>query len=184
MSLNSIYIYSGCIHIYICITILKMHLYTHKALLSSCMDEPHDVRGSWCCAKHRAASRRKAPPSKSKNELCGSVMIKCIKKKKRSTEVYSGGTPPSGLPLPSGRQHPPARPSWNVLQQAMHALPRMPLPIYKILIFEENFNKLKNESTPTNMCAHVSYAYAHMLPLTCSTHPLPAPTHAPGTGTQ
>ena len=22
------------------------------------------------------------------------------------------------------------------------------------------------------MCAHVSYAYAHMLPLTCSTHPL------------
>lgn len=42
---------------------IKMHLYTHKALLSSCMDEPHDVWGgglewSCCCAKHRAASRR------------------------------------------------------------------------------------------------------------------------------
>lgn len=42
---------------------IKMHLYTHKALLSTCMDEPHDVRGgrwewSCCCAKHRAASRR------------------------------------------------------------------------------------------------------------------------------
>ena len=40
-----------------------MQLYTHKALLSSCMDGPHDVwRGglewSCCCAKHRAASRR------------------------------------------------------------------------------------------------------------------------------
>lgn len=34
------------------------------------------------------------------------------------------------------------------------------------------------------MCPHVSYAYAHMLPLTCSTHPLPASTHAPRTGTQ
>jgi len=26
---------------------VKMHLYTHKALLSSCMDEPHDVWGGW-----------------------------------------------------------------------------------------------------------------------------------------
>ena len=68
MSLNSMYIYTPEVYIYIYMyNYIKMHLYTHKALLSSCMDEPHGVRGgrwewSCCCAKHSAASRRSGTP--------------------------------------------------------------------------------------------------------------------------
>ena len=50
-----------------------MHLYTHKALLSSCMDEPHDVRGGGGSGRAAVPNTVQqavavAPPSKSKNE--------------------------------------------------------------------------------------------------------------------
>lgn len=69
-----------------------MHFYTHKALLSSCMDEPHDVRGvvllcqTPCCKPSRPQAKARM------NDVApsASVMIKCIYKKKKHRSLQWG----------------------------------------------------------------------------------------------
>lgn len=143
-----------------------MHLYTHKALLSSCMDEPHDVRGD-------SGSGRAAVPNTVQQAVAASPQAKarmndvapCNDKmyflKKRSTEVYSGDTPPSGLPLPSGRQHPLQGHHEMCCSKQCTRFLGCHYQSTKFLFLRRNFNKFKETRAHRPTCVHTYRTHTH-----------------------